>query len=174
MTNEFIIAEDFKNENNLSDTVAISLHPTVIDDKVEADFAPCNEDTENALTPTSIIPCIVETFETSIYPEKQQPEELEISEVSTFQRNISPESIVFETTDLSLETLLAEELDQKAVITLEESIQHLSKDVDVVAASFVGPKFLKGMESLDVVENEAALFEVKVLGSPKPNILWLV
>ena len=112
-----------------------------------------------------------------------------MSEAVTIQAEIPAAEDITETVALKVETPTTEDEVTEAItlpempvekeevseaITLQATIPQEEEAVseEVTVEATVAPQFLQGLESQEVTEGETIHFQVKVSGTPRPEVTW--
>lgn len=111
-----------------------------------------------------------------------------MAEAVTIQAEIPAAEDITETVALKVETPTTEDEVTEAItlpempvekevseaITLQATIPHEEEAVseEVTVEATVAPQFLQGLESQEVTEGETIHFQVKVSGTPRPEVTW--
>ena len=117
---------------------------------------PAPEDTSETVALTFEAPVTEEEVGAAITFKAEVPAEEEKEEAVTIMAEIPTEK-----------EEVAEAITLQAVIPEEEAPK---EEVTVVAA--VAPKFLQELTTQEITEGETVHFEVKVSGTPKPEVTW--
>lgn len=110
-----------------------------------------------AVTIQAEIPAAEEITETIALKAEAPVTEDEVTEAITLQAEIPVEK-----------EDVAEAVTLQATIPQEE--EAVSEEVTVEAT--VAPQFLQGLDSQEVTEGETVNFQVKVSGTPRPEVTW--
>lgn len=105
----------------------------------------------------------------------QVPAPEETTEEITFHADVSVEEDVEEAITLQAQIPVEEEEVAEAITlqaTIPQEEEPISDEVTIVAD--IAPQFIQELKSQETVEGETVNFEVKVTGTPKPEVTWWV